>query len=259
MIKEVKAPRSAWRILVGVLCILLCLWALLPPLINGIVNVGVYVPLGAGLWGVIWGFSRPSKQAKKGWRRVVTVILAVLVAAVGVLAVTITGFMAVAAVRKPGEGPATLVVLGAKINGDTPSLMLGQRLDAAVRYLNTHPDAPCVVSGGQGADEAYTEAYVMKQYLIGQGIAPERIYEESSSTDTRENIRFSLQLIREQGLPQRLAVVTQEFHQYRAAVLAEELGAAGVGAVTCASPPHLLLCYWVRECAAICRLWIIGY
>ncbi len=259
MIKEVKVPRSPWRVLVGVLCIPLCLWALLPPLVNGIVNVGVYVPLGVGLVGMIWGFSRPNKKGKKGWRRVVTVMLVVLVAAVGVLAVTITGIMTVAAIRKPGEEPTTLVVLGAKINGEYPSLMLGQRLDAAVRYLNAHPDAPCVVSGGQGPDEAYTEAHVMKQYLVRQGIAPERIYEEASSTNTRENMQFSLQLIREQGLPQHLAVATQEFHQYRASVLATQSGATGVGAVTCSSPPHLLLCYWVRECAAICRLWLLGY
>ncbi len=257
--KEVKKPRPWWRMLIGGLCVLLCVWAVQPYTVYGIVNIGVYLPLAVGILGAWWGFSRPAPTHRKGWRRVMVWVLIVLVGLVAVLAVILTSLMAVSATRSPAEGETTLVVLGAQIRGESPSLMLRQRLDVAVAYLNAHPDAPCVVSGGQGPDEAYTEAHVMKKYLVERGIAPERIYEEAASTNTRENMRFSLQLIEKQGLPANLAVATQEFHQYRASVLAKEQGADTVGAVTCASPPPLLLCYWVRECAAICRLWLLGY
>ena len=248
MIKEVKVPRSPWRVLVGVLCIPLCLWALLPPLVNGIVNVGVYVPLGVGLVGMIWGFSRPNKKGKKGWRRVVTVMLVVLVAAVGILAVTITGFMTVAAIRKPGEEPTTLVVLGAKINGEYPSLMLRQRLDAAVRYLNAHPDAPCVVSGGQGPDEWISEAEAMQRALVQLGIDEMRISPEDKSTSTHENLTFSKAYI-PQGAS--VVIVTSKFHIYRACHLAKECGYESVSGLGADNVRWLNPTNYLRECMAV--------
>lgn len=54
--------------------------------------------------------------------------------------------------------PEFVVVLGAQVQGDQPSLTLKKRLDLALSYLNDHPQAKVIVSGAQGADEAYTEA-----------------------------------------------------------------------------------------------------
>ena len=68
-----------------------------------------------------------------------------------------------------------MIVLGAKIIGDRPSRMLRNRLDAAYAYLQAHPDAVGIVSGGQGSDEQYSEAYVMEQYLLSKGIPAERL------------------------------------------------------------------------------------
>lgn len=254
-----KEKRSPWRLAVGVLSALLTVWALLPPLANGIVNVGVVVPVAVGTVGMLWGFSRPRETKVKGWRRAMTAVLIGLICIVAAAAVLFITLMAVAATRPPAGEDATLIVLGAKINGDRPSLMLSQRLNVAAEYLRSHPQTACIVSGGQGPDEAYTEAHVMKTYLVEQGIEPDRIYEEGRSTNTHENIEYSMAIIREQGLSEQLLIATQEFHQYRASVLAKWQGVEQVGALTCASPPHLLLCYWVRECAAICRLWLLHY
>ena len=43
-----------------------------------------------------------------------------------------------------------LIVLGAAVHGDTPSLSLVERLEAAKDYLIKHPDTVVIVSGGQG-------------------------------------------------------------------------------------------------------------
>ena len=100
----------------------------------------------------------------------------------------------------------------------------------------------------------------MQKYLVEQkGIDPARIRMEDRSTSTYENIQYSMEIIRQEHLSDGVAIATQEFHQYRASSMARQAGASTVGAVTCHSPLHLLLCYWVRECAAICRLWILGY
>ncbi len=249
----------AWhRIVVGVLSLVVMVWALLP-LTSRIVNIGVVVPLAASLLGIAWGFTPPRQQKQKGWRRRVTLIIWGCIGLIAMFGVIISSFMVAAAVNKPQGGESTVIVLGARIHGDRPSRMLRERLDVAADYLKQNPDATCIVSGGQGADEQYTEAHVMKAYLCEQGIAPERIFEEGRSTDTHENIDYSLAIIREQGLSERVAIATQEFHQYRAATLMRRAGLTDVSAITTPSPLYLLLCYWVRECAAICRLWVFGY
>ena len=179
--------------------------------------------------------------------------------AVAVLATAISALMIHAAAMPPREG-ATVIVLGSKIYGDQPSRMMRQRLDAAATRLEADPTAHCVVSGGLGEGETYTEAYVMKKYLVEQkGIHPDRIACEEAATDTHENVDLSMAIIRDRGWSTDVVIATQVFHQYRARRLALSAGADSVGGAACLSPVHLMLYYWVRECAAVCRLWLTGY
>lgn len=258
-IRAAIAARPRHRRVVGALSAVLLVWSLLP-LLNFIVGVGVLVPAGVALAGLWWGFSANiPKEKPKGWRKAVVTAVITLICLVCALAVVIISLMAAAAVRKPPED-ATVVVLGALVIEDKPSRMLRQRLDVAAAWLEAHPDANCVVSGGQGPNEEHTEAYVMRKYLVERkGVDPARIALEERSTDTHQNIDYSIEIIRQRGWSTHLAIATQEFHQYRATTLARRAGVEQVGAVTCGSPFHLLLCYWVRECAAICRLWILRY
>jgi vancomycin permeability regulator SanA len=245
------------RRLIGWLSVLFTLWSLLP-LVNGIVNVGVVVPFAVGVAGMLFGFRSPSDKPKKRWVKRMLAVAMAMVCFFGVLAVVMSSIMITAALKKPTDEDATVVVLGAGIYGDRPSRMLRHRLDAAVAYLEEHPDSQCVVTGGQGPDEDYTEASVMEKYLLEKGVEAHRIFREELSTSTNENMRFAAQIIREQELNESIVIATQEFHQYRASVFARRYGLTEVRALSRLSPPHLLLCYWVRECAAICRLWLLG-
>ena len=241
--------------------LILLIWAILPFVANGIMGVGVILPAAVGAVGVIWGLcpSPNRKKPAKGWKRAMLTLVVVTACVVAVVGGLITGLMIRAAVTPPEEG-ATVVVLGSKIYGDRPSRMLRDRLNAAADYLERHPTSNCVVSGGLGAGEACTEAYVMRKYLVEQrGIDPSRIACEDTSTDTHENIHNSMAIIRENGWSEDLAVATQVFHQYRSRQLARMAGVDSVGGVACLTPVHLMLNYWVRECAAICRLWILRY
>ena len=71
-----------------------------------------------------------------------------------------------------------IVVLGAKVNGTSPSLSLSDRIRAAENYLKAHPDTIAVLSGGQGPDEGIPEAQCMFNELTKRGIAPERLWLE---------------------------------------------------------------------------------
>ena len=256
-----KKPRRTagqrWALWCG---ILLLVWSLLPLAANGIFGVGVIVPALVATAGIAWGFHRPKKEKKKkGWRKAVWIVGIAIGCAVAVTAGLITGLMIRAAVTPPASD-ATVIVLGSKIYGDRPSRMLRDRLNAAADFLDEHPAANCVVSGGLGEGETYTEAYVMQKYLVEQrGIDPSRIACEDRSTDTHENMEFSLEIIREKAWSTDVAVATQVFHQYRSRRLAVMKGADSVGGVACLTPVHLMVNYWVRECAAVCRLWLLRY
>lgn len=262
--QEVKSGRkkgrlSFWRVSAVAIGVILAFWGILPYVFHRIGNIGVWVPVAVGTVLTAWGLRQPPKKKRKGWHRSMMTALVILIGCVVLLACVLSAMMAAAALKKPMQEEATVIVLGAKINDRSPSLMLKGRLDAAYDYLKTHPEAMCVVSGGQGIDEICSEAEAMADYLMEKGIAAERLLLENQSTNTYENLQFSMELIREQGLSENVVIATQEFHQYRAATLAKWAGASDVAALTCLSPLHLFLCYWVRECAAICRLFILKY
>ncbi|MBQ4577687.1 MAG: YdcF family protein [Clostridia bacterium] len=130
----------------------------------------------------------------------------------------------------------TLVVLGAGLNGDQPSLTLIARLQTALEYLQANPSAVAIVTGGQGAYETVTEASAMAKWLTRKGIVPDRIYPEDRSTDTRENLRNAREIMAAENLSGPIAVVSNSFHLYRARILAEEAGFEAVQTLSAPVP-----------------------
>lgn len=152
--------------------------------------------------------------------------------------------------QNPPETPCTVVVLGCKVKGTIPSLMLQRRLEAAGVYLQANPEVSCIVSGGKGEGEDISEAQAMQTYLLAKGISTERILLEDRSTDTQENLQFSKEILNEKGLPNRITIVTDGFHQYRAHRMAEEMGLES-WSVSGKTRRILIPTYWVREWMAL--------
>lgn len=255
-----------WRIPVATVSLLLFAWGAAPFLIAGIVNVGVIVPVmvGAlGMWAAVC--HRQAVSAVRWMFRGPTAVRVVSITVTAGIILLILLFLAVSVVmlcnanRTAPDTQVTLVIPGAKVNGKQPSLMLYDRITAAAEYLKANPHVSCVVSGGQGEDEGASEAQVMYEYLVAAGIKPARIYREDRSTNTFENMQYTCDVIKQNGLPTRVVIVTQEFHQYRCAMYAREAALEPVGTVTCQTPSYLFLCYWVREFAGIGRMWLLGY
>ena len=147
-----------------------------------------------------------------------------------------------------------VIVLGAGVNGTTPSVALQTRIDAAERYLKAHPDIPAVLSGGQGPGEDISEADCMAVWLIAHGVDESRIYREDKSTSTQENFDFSYAIMAENGLDTTgtFAYVTNDYHIYRAGRIAGVPWACGVAATLPRSAYYdaLQLNYYVREAFA---------
>ena len=119
------------------------------------------------------------------------------------------------------DGLDYVIVLGAQVHKDRPSVVLKYRLDRAAEYLRDNPETICIVSGGQGSNEPYAEAYGMQQYLLQQGIDADRILTEDQSKTTAENMRFSKRMIPESA---SVGIITNDFHMFRALQIAKNEG-----------------------------------
>ena len=137
------------------------------------------------------------------------------------------------------------------INGEKVTKLLSDRLDKAIEVYRKDPTPPKMIpSGGQGSDEKVSEASAMKDYLLEHGIPESDIIMEDRSTTTFENLRFSKQII--DGFEGRkyTALVSSNYHVFRAMRYARKIGLSctGVGS-------HVAFYYWpsalIREYIAI--------
>lgn len=131
--------------------------------------------------------------------------------------------------------PQVMIVLGCRVMpGGEPSILLQDRLDTALDYLDDHPDMTVVVSGGQGSNEPTSEAACMADYLEEHGVDSDQILLEDQSSNTKENLIYSRELLEEHGivvLRDEVLVVSNGFHLTRAQMLAERYGYKSVSAL----------------------------
>lgn len=231
--------------------VLLFLWFAIPLVTRGIINIGniTGMLLSVMLLGYGIFYAKVHQQIVELWQRGIGKTAIIFVAAVAVLVlmlVTAETVGMVRAVRKHPPQNTTAVVLGCSVKGERPSRILQERLDAAYEYLTKNPKAYCVLSGGQGAGEDISEAECMYRYLTEKGIESERLLREDTSTNTKENLLFSQELLEKNGISGDITIVTSEFHAYRAAKTAERLGINSYS-----TPSHTfflyLPTYYVRE------------
>lgn len=154
--------------------------------------------------------------------------------------------------------PYNVIVLGCKVKGTKPSLMLKRRLDTAYQYLLENDEAVVIVSGGKGDDEQISEAECMKDYLTNRGISKDRIIMEDKSTSTYENFKYSKMLLQEQGLPtDTITVVTDGYHQLRASMIAKKLNFKTYS-ISAKTSWYLIPTYFVREWFGVTYQFLFG-
>ncbi len=177
-----------------------------------------------------------------------------------ILAAVISALMYGELNNLPEEGEErTMIVLGCGLEGRSPSQMLAHRLRRAESWLKEHPQMPVIVSGGQGADEEISEAACMHDWLVAHGIEEERIYMEDRSTATHENLIFSREIIEANSLPSKIVIVTNNFHSYRAALIAKKCGYTDVRSLPAKTTWWLFPTSVMREYFAVPREWIRQY
>lgn len=143
-----------------------------------------------------------------------------------------------------------IVILGAQIRGKQITGSLKRRLDRGLRYLQENPDTICIVSGGKGRGEDISEAEAMADYLKACGIQSERICKEDKSTTTWENLTLSASYIEDLN-KDKIGIISNNFHIYRAMKMARILGYKKVFALPASTNMVVFPNYMVREFFAL--------
>ena len=184
--------------------------------------------------------------------------------AVLILGLLVVGTTEAVIIRKSFGDPKAhvdyVVVLGAKVNRDGPSVSLWDRICAAYEYAEEHPDATLILSGGQGSDEPITEAECMFRELFWMGIDPDRLWREDLATSTWENLHFSLDLIEEKTgqRPEKIGVLSSEYHLFRASLFAKANDVEFVGIPARTSRWGQRINHFMREVAGVWHYLILG-
>ena len=190
-----------------------------------------------------------------------TVRIFSVILALGLLVVGVTEALVIrASFGDPDKSCQYMVVLGAKVRADGPSVSLWDRIYGAQAYLLEHPEVIAVVSGGQGADEPMTEAQCMYDALVALGISPDRIWVEDKAESTWENLNFSLNLIEEKtgARPTEIGVLSSEYHLFRASLFAKACDVGFIGIPAKTSRTSQLINHCMREVAGVWHYILLG-
>lgn len=232
-----------------------------PAVFKGILNAGNVCGMLASAVLMFYGFRfhKVHQLAAALWQkkpmRIFFLLLAVLIViGIGFMIAACAAIVGAASKQIPENTPA--VVLGCSVKGLRPSRVLQERIDAAYDYLQVHPGAVCVLSGGKGRGEDISEAECMYQELVRAGIDASRLYREAESVNTKGNLENSKKILDELDLDtEAVTVISSEFHLYRGRWWAEKLEYQNYG-YAAHTDWRYLPTYFLREVIAVVHLWL---
>lgn len=191
-----------------------------------------------------------------GFHRGVRITLTVLIAA-GIVWLLATQLLVVSAFFSKGEkGLDYILVLGSQVTETGPAPITKLRLDSAYDYLMENEGTMVIVSGGMAGSESKSEGEVMKDYLVGRGIAADRILTEEESRNTTENIRLSSNYFDKEE--DTIGIVTNNYHLFRAKAIAKKQGIKNVLGIAAPCPPYYLPNNMFRESFGITKDFLFG-
>lgn len=144
-----------------------------------------------------------------------------------------------------------LIVLGAIVRGETPSHALEERIQTAYDYLSAHPKSIAILTGYQNPQAKISQGTCMQRELRKLGIPAYRLLVEPDARTTTENFQFSKDYMTK--LHPHAAVITSDFHLYRAMKIAKKCGYENIKGIKAKTPTPLLIHCYVRELFAIVK------
>lgn len=163
---------------------------------------------------------------------------------------------AVAAKRNTASVPCdVLIILGSRVDGDTPRADLRARIDAAAEYLKKYPSCIAIGTGGNfRAEQTVSEAQAIKNGLVADGIEPSRVLLEDKARTTYENF-LNCEKIIEKDAPENASVgiLSNTYHLFRAGLIARDSGLENFSLIPAPSPTPVR--GYLRESVVIFEVW----
>ena len=142
-----------------------------------------------------------------------------------------------------------IIILGCQVFSDgTLSAMLHDRVMRGIELYESKAAPKLIVSGDHGRKE-YDEVNAMKKYAIDAGIPSENIFMDHAGFSTYESMYRAKEIFK----AEKIIVVTQEYHLYRALYIAQKLGMEAYGVSSDYRPYYGQTYREVREILARCK------
>ena len=118
-----------------------------------------------------------------------------------------------------------IIVLGCQVKDDgSLSHMLRDRLMRALEVYEVGAAPKLLMSGDHGRED-YDEVGAMKNYAIENGVPSENVFMDHAGFSTYETVYRAKEIFE----ADKVIIVTQEYHLYRALYIAEQLGVDAYG------------------------------
>lgn len=118
-----------------------------------------------------------------------------------------------------------ILVLGAGVRNNKPTPMLNDRLEEAISLYKEGKAPKIIMSGDHGRDD-YDEVNVMKDFAMNKGVPSQDIFMDHAGFSTYESVYRAKEIFK----AQKVIIVTQDYHLYRALFIANALDIEAVGA-----------------------------
>lgn len=118
-----------------------------------------------------------------------------------------------------------VLVLGCGVREDgTPSHMLEDRLRQGVALYDLNAAPKLLMSGDHGRED-YNEVGTMKQYAVDASVPSEDVFMDHAGFSTYESLYRAKEIFG----ADKIVIVTQEYHLYRALFIARQMGLEAYG------------------------------
>lgn len=168
---------------------------------------------------------------KKKLKKIIIIFLIVIIA----VAIIVLGINAYVKVSTKGQiienndysnlqNIDCILVLGAGVWGKSPSPMLEDRLLEGINLYENNVAPKIIMTGDHGREE-YDEVNVMKKYAMDKGVPSGDVFMDHAGFSTYESLYRAKEIFE----ADKVVIVTQKYHLYRALYIANQLGIEAYG------------------------------
>ncbi len=122
------------------------------------------------------------------------------------------------------EGYDAILILGAGVSGNSPSPMLEDRLKKGIEVYFQGAASKIIMSGDHSRED-YDEVNVMKDYATKMGVPSVNVFMDHAGFSTYDSLYRAKEIFK----ANKIIIVTQEYHLYRALYIAKSLGLEAIG------------------------------